>query len=53
MIFFEVEDLFTILSKEGTIDDFLSFHKTITRKEVDDFLDGVVIALKQKIQKKI
>ena len=48
MLLFEIEDLFKILSKEGTIDDFVESHKEMTKKEVLDFLDGVVEVLEKK-----
>lgn len=52
MLLFEIEDLFKILSKEGTIDDFLESHRETTRKEVSDFLEGVVEAMEKKFGRK-
>ena len=52
MLLFEIEALFKILSKEGTIDDFLESYKETTRKEVNDFLEGVVEAMEKKYGRK-
>ena len=52
MLLFEIEDLFKILSKEGTIDDFVKSHKEMTKKEVLDFLNGVVEVFEKRYGRK-
>lgn len=48
MLVYEVEALFKILSKEGTIEDFLEQNPTTTRKEIDDFFEGIVEVIEKK-----